>query len=334
MQPLALVDDLLVRIDRTQRHNKQTVGCIVGGGNSAHIVCNLFTRNNIKTYVISRRPKQWNSNGITMYLDNKIYHGQSFIASNDFEYCQEADIIILCCPVNAEIELLIKMKPFVKRTTLLGTVFGQARFDKMVEYIFGDNQPCFAFIQIPWICRYRKYGAEVDNLGDQDVDLAFREKDKLLLQQLDMKWIEYIHTNKTSKINSTTFIREWFFPSNNIIHPGICFGRYLIQSQCKYFYRELEYNKMAGASIEQLDAERIKVINALNDKYKLNINNMSIIKLWRDIWNIEGQSMCQCIQNEASVQNITVHPNIHKDGNHRFFCDDIPYGLCYIKHLH
>ena len=64
----------------------------------------------------------------------------------------------------------------------------------------------------------------------------------------------------------------------------------------------------------------------------MNINNMSIIKLWRDIWNIEGQSMCQCIQNEASVQNITVHPNVHKDGNHRFFGDDIPYGLCYIKH--
>lgn len=307
---------------------------IVGGGNSAHILANLLPRNGIETTLITRKPNEWRAKGITMIMDDIQYPGKELTVSDDFKQINTADVIFLCCPVHVQPKLLSKMKPYTKPTTLIGTVFGQARFDKMVKYIFGDDQPCFAFIQIPWTCRTQKYGHIVENAGEQDTDLAFRnEKDALYLTKSSLRWLDCIYTDKSKKITRCTFEKEWFFPSNNILHPAICYGRYLIQSQNKYFYRDLAYNKMAGAIIEQLDAERLKVIRKLNDRpHCLDINTISIVEQWRDVWKLPGENMCECILSDKALENIVVDKNIHCDKNHRFFRDDIPFGLCFIKH--
>eukprot|EP01083_Nonionella_stella_P106682 308142_1 len=188
----------------------QSTVAIVGGGNSAHILVNLLTNHKIKTILITRRPNEWNTNGITMTYgisDEKtrdIYPGDKFHVTNDYKLINSADIIFLCCPVNIQIKLLFKIKPYIKRTALIGTVFGQARFDKMVEYVMHSKQPTFAFIQIPWICRATKYGESVDNLGDQNVDLAYRN-----ISKSDMEWwVNIIHTDKSKHISYVTFMRE------------------------------------------------------------------------------------------------------------------------------
>jgi len=329
MQQLSIIDELLKQF---YTENNTITAAIVGGGNSAHILVNILTRHDIQTTVITRKPNKWNTDGVTMIFEGTKYIGHKFAVSDNYQYVSDADIIFLCCPVNVQIKLLYKMKAYIKPTALVGTVFGQSRFDKMVEYVLGDKQPCFAFIQIPWICRTIKYGDSVDNLGDQNVQIAFRAKDKTFLEKLDMRWIDYVHTDKSKQIEQISFVREWFFPSNNIIHPGICYGRYLVQSNNEYFYHDL--SKMSGAAIDQLDVERLKVVNALNKKpYDMNINNMSIVEMWNDIWKCQGSNMSECVANDKSLQHITAGRDIQFNAKHRFFRDDIPYGLCYIKHF-
>eukprot|EP01084_Bolivina_argentea_P205490 351038_1 len=310
---------------------------VVGGGNSAHILVNLFTRQNIKTILITRRPNEWDTNGITMYYGNnktktrEIYTGSKYIVSNDYKLMSEADVIFLCCPISVQMLLLSKIKPFVKPTVLIGTVFGQARFDKMVEYVLGNHIACFAFIQIPWICRTVKYGEIVDNTGDQISDLAFRKQDEEFLKQCDMSWIDHIYTDKSIYVRKVSFIKEWFFPSNNVMHPGICYGRHLTQSNSDYFYHNVSH--ISGACIDQLDAERLNVIYELNTRFHLNINDKSIVKIW-NVWKpTPGNTMYECIGNEPRLQPIKVPKDIHYNAKHRFFTDDIPYGLCYIKYI-
>jgi len=316
---------------------KLTAG-IVGGGNSAHILVNLCTRNGLDTIVITRRPDEWNTDGVSMRYGNDadvskrtMYEGGKFVASDDYQLLSTANVIFLCCPVHVQLSLLMQMKPFIHdENTLIGTVFGQARFDKMVKYVFGGKQPCFAFIQIPWICRATKYGEKVDNLGDQNVDIAVSKN--VDFAHKNMGWMKYTYTDKSMHANRVSFEHHWFFPSNIVIHPGICYGRHLIDCRDDYFYRNV--SPISGACIEQLDAERLKVVHVLNERHKLNVNDHSINQFWTDLWgHKQGANMFQMIRAEATLSSIKVPVDIQYNAQHRFFRDDIPFGLCYIKYV-
>ncbi len=175
-----------------------------------------------------------------------------------------------------------------------------------------------------------KYGERVNNTGDQSCDLAIRKNSNIYDDHLE--WIRSIHTDKSKNIRLIAFSTESFFPSNSLLHPGICYGRYLVHSSSPYFYGNVAY--MSGAAVEELDNERIKVVDALNElDNRLNINNSSILSEWNNRWGISGSNMHQCIANSESLQNITVDRNIHSDANHRYFKDDIPFGLCFIKYV-
>ena len=88
--------------------NSIMIIAIVGGGNSAHILLNLYTRQNIECILITRRPTEWNTNGITMqygtdsqrYLQRKEIH--SVIRLQTHPFCRR-NISVLSYPYSNHI---------------------------------------------------------------------------------------------------------------------------------------------------------------------------------------------------------------------------------------
>eukprot|EP01084_Bolivina_argentea_P087884 158676_1 len=67
---------------------------------------------------------------------------------------------------------------------------------------------------------------------DQNVDLAYRNVSKS-----DMEWsVNIMHIDKSTNMPYVIFMREFFFPSNIVIHPGILYGRYLVQANSQIQY--------------------------------------------------------------------------------------------------
>jgi len=333
---------------------------IIGGGSSSHTLIPLLSKAGHKVNVLTSRPEEW-KNEITVHYQNE--EGETLDSLKGFienvsmdpkEIVPNADVIILCMPVYKYRVALNNIGPHINsdRKTYVGTIYGQAGFNWMVDELVKEyslsNVVTFAFGLIPWICRTIEYGKIGVTYGCKDRNIAAvypnNEFDFLEENLFDCMCFDWFGKGKVEQAEN--FISLTLSVDNQIIHTTRCYGVYLENKNgwsdidsVTYFYKD--YDDLSADILLKLDNDYTKVRKTIIDLYpEKNFDYMlDYLELERYTYGSDNQDIKESFVTSKTLAAIKTPVVEQNDGtymldkNHRFFFDDIYYGNCIIKSI-
>lgn len=335
---------------------KQLVVC--GGGSSAHTLIPMLADSAFDVSIYTSKPGRW---GNTVELEHhdpsgKVlgrYAGSLKKASdNPAELIPQADYIVFCMPVHQYRSCLHTIAPYInkEKTVALGTLYGQAGFNWMVEEV---KERCglqhlvyFAFGLLPWICRIIEYGHMGVTYGAKALNYAacypksaFPQLDEEFFSQICFRWFGKGQTEQSDNFLSLTLSVD-----NQIIHTSRCLGLYQVcgstwekKEDVPMFYRD--YDDVSAQLLAALDADYSKVREKIKSLYPdKNFKHMlDYLALERFSYQSHNTDVKESFVNSQTLVSIATPVVQNESGaweidrNHRFFLDDIYYGNCIAK---
>ena len=331
---------------------------IVGGGASAHLLIPLLSSSNYVVNILTRKPDLWSKKIELQYQDVNgdvidRFHGElNKISSEPGVVINEADVIFLCMPVSQYRNALHRIAPHLNpdREVCIGTVYGQAGFNWMVDEIkmnFDlENVVTFSFGLIPWICRVLEYGKIGITYGVKPINIAavepqahFEALNENIFKKVCLDWF-----GKGAFKQADNFLSLTFSVDNQIIHPSRCYGLFVKYGgewdkleDIPFFYKD--FDQKSADILTQLDADYTKIRERIREKYPDKKFTYMLDYLAQDRYtNITPEytvvESILCSNTLGAIKAPTVKSKTGKwkiDTNHRFFTDDIHYGLCIAK---
>lgn len=340
----------------TKQEKKEVT--IVGGGSSAHVLIPFLSGAGFTVNILTRRPKEWSSK-IDLQLHSA--HGETQeefsgsltkISDNPAEVIPQASFVVLCMPVNKyRIALHGLAQHLAKdKEVFVGTVYGQAGFNWMVDEITKkfdlSNITTFAIGLIPWICRIIEYGKVGVTYGCHEINIVavsprnrFSELNNLFLKNISERWFKKGQFRQADNFLSLTLSVD-----NQIIHPSRCYGLFLkhegkwaTKEAIPYFYRD--YDQKSADLLQELDTDYSKIREAIKLKYpernfQYMLDYLSLERLSYQSGNTSIRESFTTSHTLGAIKPPTVQLENGEwiiDKDHRFFTDDIHYGLCIAK---
>jgi len=300
----------------------------------------LEKENNTRTSVGNRRGE-------------KKFEGNLDIVSNDPEtVLADTDFIILCMPVSQYKIALNRIAPFIdnNKKIYLGTIYGQGGFNWMVDEInkkYSLNKiVTFSIGLLPWICRIKKYGEIGITYGSKVRNVVAihpqEEFDVLKNTFLDDICYRWFHTGKFYQAKN--FISLTLSVDNQIIHPSRMYGLYLenpkkwdTKDDVPLFYKD--FDDTSSKILKKLDTDyskiRVKIKkNNLDKDFRYMLDYLSLERFSYDSCNENIKTSFTSSKTLGLIETPVIRNNENKwelNKNHRFFTDDIFYGLCVAK---
>ncbi len=335
---------------------KKQVITIVGGGSSAHVLIPFLTSPEREINLLTSRPREWKkelavewqrSNGDVI----KTFHGNlDKVSSSPEDVVPTADIIIFCMPVYCYRDALGNIAGHINRDkkVVIGTIYGQGGFNWMVDEIRKNsgltNLKTFAIGLIPWIARIREYGKIGITYGPKAVNVvAFDDKNEFSNLRDLFNDICFKYFNKGKFELADNFLSLTLSVDNQIIHTSRLFGLYKRYGgtwekleEVPYFYRD--YDDLSADLLRDLDNDYSRIRNRIVELYP--DRNFQYMLNYLDLERFSYKSCSEDIKgsfvNSETLGAIKT-PVVEKEGlyrintDHRFFYDDMYYGLCIAK---
>lgn len=331
---------------------------IVGGGSSAHTLIPLLSSSNYTVNILTSKPDQWSKNIELQYrtTENEViesFHGElNKISSEPKDVINDADVIFLCMPVSQYRNALHRIAPHlnVEKEVYVGTVYGQAGFNWMVDEIkesFAlEKIVTFSFGLIPWICRTLEYGKVGVTYGVKPINIAavepaehFDELNKNIFEKICLNWFGTGEFKQADNFLSLTFSVD-----NQIIHPARCYGLFVRYGgewdkaeNIPLFYKD--FDQVSADILTSLDADYSKIRAKIRMKYpnKKFSKMQNYLRQDRYTNKTEEYTVLESFLESKTLGAIKA-PTVKTkrgtwkiDTDHRFFTDDIHYGLCIAK---
>jgi hypothetical protein len=331
---------------------------LVGGGASAHVLIPLLSSTGYQVNLLTRKPDRWSKQIELQYQSEEgeileTYQGQlSRVSAKPKDVIGAADVVILCMPVRYYRKTLHRIAPHLNpdKKIYVGTVYGQAGYNWMVDEIKDafdlEHIVTFSFGLIPWICRVKEYGNVGITYGIKPINIAavepedeFDELSKKILEKVCVGWFGESEVRQADNFLSLTFSVD-----NQIIHPSRCYGlfkkyggQWEQRENIPYFYRD--FDKLSADILRRLDADYTKIRKRIKEKYPEKDFTYMLDYLTQDrVTNkTEEYTIVESFQRSSTLGAIkppTVQTKAGTwkiDTDHRFFTDDIHYGLCIAK---
>ena len=338
-----------------QEENKVT---IVGGGNSAHVLIPFLSGAGFAVNLLTRKPKEWSQK-----VDVQLHtiHGEiqeefsgtlTKVSDNPAEVIPQARFVILCMPVCKYRSALHGLAPHLAKDkeVFVGTIYGQAGFNWMVDEIKKkfdlSNITTFSAGLIPWICRIIEYGKVGATYGCHEINIVavsppnrFSELNDILLKNICERWLK-----KGSFRQASNFLSLTLSVDNQIIHPSRCYslflrydGKWAHKKDVPYFYRD--YDQKSADLLQELDVDYSKIREAIKAKYpqqdfQYMLDYLSLERLSHQSKNTDIRESFTTSLMLGAIKTPTIQLESGEwvvDKDHRFFTDDIHYGLCIAK---
>ena len=331
---------------------------IVGGGSSTHVLIPFLSGAGFDVNILTRKPKEWSRkvdvqlHSIHGELQEEFSGSLTKISDNPAEVIPQASFVILCMPVCKYRFALHGLAPHLAKDkeVFVGTIYGQAGFNWMVDEIKRkfdlNNITTFAIGLIPWICRVIEYGKVGVTYGCKELNVVavsppnrFSELNDLLLKNICERWLK-----KGPFRQAANFLSLTLSVDNQIIHPSRCYGLFLKyhgkwanKEDIPYFYRD--YDQKSADLLQELDADFSKIRDTIKAKYpQQDLRYMlDYLGLERLSYQSENTGIRESFTTSLTLGAIKP-PTIQLesgewiiDKDHRFFTDDIHYGLCIAK---
>ncbi len=325
---------------------------IVGGGSASYTLISLLSSSGHSVRLLSSRADQWEKSVSCIFQ----FEGQaefcrsgelSSVSDNPRGFFDDVDIVILCMPVHTYRHAVNHITAYFPkdRDIKLGTIYGQGGFNWMCEEAFKKHSlsksSYWAIGLIPWICRTKTYGSAGINFGIKknnviatSSDECFEYLSNTILEDLALR---HFHAGEFHCTDS--FLALSLSVDNQIIHPTRCYSLYKEATQgwtrtsdIPMFYAD--YDEHSANLLQAVDAEYSLIRNAISNEFsdKEFRYMMDYLTLERFSYGSDSEDIKSSFTNSSTLSTIAT-PTVKSgskivlDGDHRFFRDDIVYGL-------
>lgn len=307
---------------------------VCGGGNLGHVCAGMLAQcKDVNVNVLTSRPHRWAEEIlVTLPTHETVRSRLNKVTALPEDAIPYSDIVLLCLPAYLVEEELEKIKPWLRKTTIVGSIVGNTGFFLFAHDRLPETQSLFSFQRVPYISRIVEYGHSANLLGTRPELLMATEniEDKENFRCLS----ETLFREKVKLVNS--FYEVTLSNSNPILHTGRLYTMWHNwdgehpYSRCPLFYKE--WTDEASSLELEMDKEFFLLLHSLN------VSTTHIDTLLQHYESENAASLTRKIQSIESFSSI-LSPMKEVDGgwipdfSSRYFTEDFPYGLRLIHDL-
>lgn len=304
--------------------------CICGGGSLGHVCAGvLASQNDIELNILSGHPDSWQRTITVTDGEGKQYVANvNRVSSNPKNVADEQDIILLCLPGYLIEKTLRDIKPFVGNA-VVGTVVSSTGFFFFAHDILGVKARLFGFQRVPFISRVAEYGKSANLLG-------YKSGLAVALENVEnrddfCRELEKLFMTPVTLLES--FYEVALSNSNPILHTGRLYTMFHGREKEVFDHNILFYKEWtdeASQMLMDMDAEFFQLLEILGVRH--------LPTLLDYYESTDAVSLTRKISSIPAFQTIT-SPMKQVDGGwvvdfeSRYFTEDFPFGLRWIKEL-
>ena len=304
--------------------------CICGGGSLGHVCAGVMaSQEGVELNILSGHPERWGNRIVVTDGNGKEYAAKiSRVSSNPQEVIPGQDIILFCLPGYLIEKTLHKIKPYIGYA-VVGTVVSSTGFFFFAHDILGEKAKLFGFQRVPFISRVAEYGKTAKLLGYKSSLAAVDENvdDKEGFR----KELERLFITPVTLLDS--FYEVALSNSNPILHTGRLYTMFHGRENEVFDHNILFYKEWTDEASQMLidmDAEFFQLLD------KLNVHSLPTLLDYYE--STDASSLTQKIKSIPAFQTITspmkqVEGGWVVDFESRYFTEDFPFGLRWIKDL-
>lgn len=306
---------------------------ICGGGSLGHVCAGvLSSHSDIEVRLLTNRPTRWGSRIVVTDMAGKEYVADIAKASSEAEeVVADADMVFICQPGFLIEGTLQQIKPWLKEDAVVGSIVASTGFFFQAHKILSDRVGLFAFQRTPFIARVEEYGHSARLLGyKSEVAIAVENIEE---RESFRKEVERLFITPT--VLRANHFEVSLTNSNPILHTGRLYSMWHDWSGEVYDHNILFYKEWtdeASQLLVDMDAEFMTVLE------RLPVTKGAIPPLLEYYESTDAASLTRKISSIAAFQTITspmkeVEGGWVPDFASRYFTEDFPFGLKYIKDI-
>lgn len=306
--------------------------CICGGGSLGLVCAGVFLSRGVDVNILTGHPEKWHRDIQVFDKENREYSGRlSMISDKAAEIIPNVDFVFLTLPGYMIQKTLNEIKPYLKEGTIVGSVVSSTGFFFSAHETLGNRYCLMGFQRVPYIARYREYGKVGELLGYKphlNVCIENNKNPESLRLEL-----ERLFATPISLLEN--FYEASLTNSNPILHTGrlyVMWRNYHGEGYASPTLFYSEWDDDASDIIIRMDEEFQNLLRALG------IRPEAIPTLLDYYESSDAKSLTKKIRSITAFKSIMAP--MKKDGekwvpdfNSRYFTEDFPYGLRYIKEL-
>lgn len=263
-------------------------------------------------------------------------HGKSFsgtfsqVSSKASDIIPYADIIILCLPGYLISETLNTIRPLLRNDAIVGSIVSSTGFFFEAHKLLPSHIGLFGFQRVPFISRIVKYGQSATLLGyKKELYVAIENCDKYKLREL----LESIFITPVSLLDS--YYEASLTNSNPLLHTSRLYAMWKdwdgepFESQSRFYFDWNDYSSEILISMDNEFMQLLKLLGVRDGAIPSILNYYECSNYKELTAKIKSISAFQPILSPM----IQVQGGWVPDYKSRYFTEDFPYGLRFIKEL-
>jgi hypothetical protein len=303
--------------------------CICGGGNLGHVCAGFLANRGHQVSILTTKPERWNSE-LEIAAPDGIFSGKiSLISSKPEEVIPQAEMVVVCLPGYAIHNELVKIKPYLSKETIVGSVVSSTGFFFEAFKVLPPDIPLFGFQRVPFISRIIDYGKKAELKGYKDTlhvaieNTSEKESIRAKLEKLFEKPVSI----------ADNFYEVSFSNSNPILHPARLYTMWkdwrpgIVYPGNPQFYAE--WTVEASILLLKMDDEFQQLLMVLG------LKPGCIPTILNYYESTDAISLTQKLHDIKAFQGIPspmkeVEGGWIPDFSSRYFTEDFPYGMRFI----
>jgi prephenate dehydrogenase len=132
--------------------------CICGGGNLGHVCAGFLANRGHQVSILTTKPERWSSEIEVFAPDGDFVGKLASVSSEPSDVIPQAEMVFICLPGFAIHEELEKIKPYLSKGCIVGTVVSSTGFFFEAFKVLPKDTALFGFQRVPFISRIIEYG--------------------------------------------------------------------------------------------------------------------------------------------------------------------------------
>ena len=289
----------------------------------------LASHKDVSLNIYSGHPECWQHTIKVTDLNQREFVADiDTISNTPEEVIVGQDIILFCLPGFLIEKTLKDIKPFVGDAAI-GTVVSSTGFFFFAHEVMGEKAKIFGFQRVPFISRVAEYGKTANLLG-------YKPSLAVVIEGFEntepfKKELERLFLTPVALLDN--YLEVSLTNSNPILHTGRLYTMFKDREDNVFDHNILFYKEWtndASRKLIDMDKEFFRLLRVLGIK--------SIPTLLDYYESKDADSLTLKISSIQAFQTI-LSPMVKVDGgwkpdfNSRYFTEDFPYGLRWIKEL-
>ena len=308
--------------------------CICGGGSLAHVCAGVLASDtNNRVSILTRRPSEWHDSIEVFDPNGRTFVGKlAHVSSAPSEVISEAEVVLLCLPGYAIAEVLQQIKPYLSAQTYVGSIVCSTGFFFFAHEILNPKAHLFGFQRVPFIARTITYGQSANLLGYKSEVAVAIEAPADNAEHL-RQWIAQAFLTPTRLLGH--YYEASLTNSNPILHTSRLYSMWKDWNGTPFpvntpFYRE--WTLEASEILIAMDEEFMHLLD------HLPVDKRQMPSLLEYYESTDAASLTRKISSIQAFTNILSPMTETPEGwipdfKSRYFTEDFPYGLQFIKNL-